>query len=411
MDRLNKNELFSLGIEMDLPTLIKFCSTNLKIKKKLCDEKDIWIYKLNKEFPEHKKLKMKNFQEKYKLLYSLNILKGKLENEGLEGEKKRDIYQLFQKGKINLSLWHVPREIGVLKNLKKLILSFQDGNIPKELGNLINLQILDLTNNNLEEIPEELSNLKNLNTIYLTKNKFREFPKALINLPNLETLILYDNEIRNFPKTQLHKLKTLFLSNNQIENIEEIKNLKNLKYLSLRHNNIKKIPKEIENLTNLLDLNLSQNQLEEIPKEIGNLYKLLDLNISENRLEKIPDEIGNLPSLEFLNLSYNNIKKIPKSFGNLLSLKYLNLQDNKLTKIPEEIGNLYNLLLFNISGNKEIRELPVSLKNCKYLRIDLSTQKIHIPEELETLRIVTNHGTYKIENIRQFNEQMDRLYK
>jgi len=57
---------------------------------------------------------------------------------------------------------NIPTQIGYLINLSYLDLSNSGdlvGDIPEEIGNLINLQYLDLSNNQLTSIPEELCNI------------------------------------------------------------------------------------------------------------------------------------------------------------------------------------------------------------------------------------------------------------
>ena len=106
------------------------------------------------------------------------------------------------------------------------------GEIPKEIGNLRNLQYLYLHNNQLTgEIPKEIGNLMNLQDLYLSNNKLTgEIPKEIGNLRNLQVLSLYNNQLTGeIPK--------------------EIGNLMNLKYLSLWCNELTgEIPKEVKDL-------------------------------------------------------------------------------------------------------------------------------------------------------------------
>jgi len=68
--------------------------------------------------------------------------------------------------------------------------------IPKEIGNLINLNYLDLSDNKIKEIPKEIGNLTNLKRLDLNDNKIKEIPKEIVNLINLQTLYLSNNEIK-----------------------------------------------------------------------------------------------------------------------------------------------------------------------------------------------------------------------
>ncbi len=93
------------------------------------------------------------------------------------------------------------------------------GEIPKELGNLSNLTILALHNNQLAgEIPTELGILSNLTVLDLGDNQLSgEIPKELGNLSNLERLWLEDNASLTgaFPQslTGLTKLKQFYFHN------------------------------------------------------------------------------------------------------------------------------------------------------------------------------------------------------
>ena len=50
MEKLNKNELFLLALEMDVADILNLCKTNKKFQEKLCKNDDIWRYKLLKEY-------------------------------------------------------------------------------------------------------------------------------------------------------------------------------------------------------------------------------------------------------------------------------------------------------------------------------------------------------------------------
>ena len=143
------------------------------------------------------------------------------------------------------------------------------GEIPAELGNLANLELLDLWRNQLSgEIPTELGNLTKLELLYLWRNQLSgEIPAELGNLANLKYLDLYDNQLSG------------------------------------------EIPAELGNLANLKVLVLYENQLSgEIPAELGSLASLELLALHDNRLSgEIPAELGNLANLEVLVLLENQL--------------------------------------------------------------------------------------------------------
>jgi Leucine-rich repeat (LRR) protein len=151
----------------------------------------------------------------------------------------------------------------------KFFLNNLTGEIPKEIGKLINLYNLCLDFNQLSgEIPKEICKLNNLQSLSLTGNELLgEIPKKIGNLINLEELNLSRNKLKG------------------------------------------EIPKEIGKLINLQSLDLSHNQLlGEIPKEIGKLINLISLFLYDNELSgEIPKEIGKLTNLSFLWLHNNQL--------------------------------------------------------------------------------------------------------
>ena len=71
MDKLDQIALFEIAIHLDLPDLLRFCSSSKRINRLICQKEPIWRTKLESDFPEYLNFKIKkSFRERYNLLYS-----------------------------------------------------------------------------------------------------------------------------------------------------------------------------------------------------------------------------------------------------------------------------------------------------------------------------------------------------
>ncbi|CAN6553691.1 unnamed protein product [Malus baccata var. baccata] len=283
----------------------------------------------------------------------------------------------------------IPNFFGELKTLRYLNISSSSfgGEIPPSLGNLSNLNFLDLSArpyySSLLEIPSEnlnwlsrLSSLQYLNLGGLSLANTGVSWLHVINMfPSLLELHLSSCEIGNLPQITL---KTL--------------NFTSLLALDMSSNFISSFPSWLFNLTVLTKLHLRQNSLSgldfsgnrlegHIPKLNfcklktqnfqgnkfdGGIQGLLSgflnctdsvlesLDLSSNKLEdELPDSLGMLHNLQYVNLEFNNFSgKIPESIGKLSSLKTLNLNyNNMIGPVPDTLGQLPELVHLDLSGN------------------------------------------------------------
>ncbi|GEM_PF-4962957 len=258
--------------------------------------------------------------------------------------------------------WH-----GVFLNSDRCVLQLflnnnnLDGTIPKEVGNLSQLQILSLANNpNLTgSIPAELGNLSNLQSLLLYTNQLiGSIPTELGNLNNLQLLWLNNTNLTGSIPAELgslSKLSSLDLAHNQLTGT---------------------IPIELGNLDSLQSLILAANQLNGIiPVELGNLSMLHTLTLSNNQLTStIPSELGSLNKLKYLILSNNQLTgSIPSELENLDNLEDLWLQANQLAGvIPIELGNLNNIQRLYVNSNQLSGCFPTSLNNYCNISYDFS---------------------------------------
>ena len=141
------------------------------------------------------------------------------------------------------------------------------GDIPSELGGLVELEHLDLSFMILSgAIPPELGDLPRLKELFILSNDLSgEIPPKLGNLSELEQLLLSGNDLSGPIPAELgalSKLSELWLYENGLTG---------------------SIPPEFEGLTSVRVLDLHDNGLSgSIPWELGELSNLLRLALSDN---------------------------------------------------------------------------------------------------------------------------------
>ena len=239
----------------------------------------------------------------------------------------------------------LPDGFGGLSELEVLSLN-NNGfvEIPSEVFELGNLRELFVLGNRLERVPVEIGGLSGLVSLGLTNNVLRgSIPAEIGDLVNLEWLDLSN------------RLESRYERNNQLTGPipAEIGNLAKLRYLNLSSNRLTgSIPSELGRLGELEELWLFSNRLSgEIPAELGNLGSLVDFDLNDNLLEGfIPSELGNLVSLETLSLNRNRlVGRIPSELENLVlegeegGLEWLTVWENDLCgTIPERLYRMDN---------------------------------------------------------------------
>uniref|UniRef100_K3ZM45 Receptor kinase-like protein Xa21 n=1 Tax=Setaria italica TaxID=4555 RepID=K3ZM45_SETIT len=211
-------------------------------------------------------------------------------------------------------------------SLKYLILSENaiSGSIPKDIGNLFNLQILEFDHNNFTgTIPSSFSRLTDLQVLTLYGNKFSgPIPSTIGNLTELNSLYLGANGFSVFD-----------LSYNNLEGA---------------------IPQEIGNLKNLVQFHAEFNKLSgQSPSTLGDCQLLQSLYLQNNFLSgNIPSLLGQLKGLENLDLSSNNLSgQIPKFLGDIRMLYYLNVSFNSFIGEVPSTGVFANSSGVSVQGN------------------------------------------------------------
>jgi Leucine-rich repeat (LRR) protein len=225
---------------------------------------------------------------------------------------------------------------------------------------LTQLELLDLSRNQLTTLPESIGHLTQLSRLIAQRNQLASLPESIGQLRNLNHLVVFRNQLTWLPEWigQLTELESLDISYNELRSLpESLSKLTQLKRLHLTGNKLTSLPEWIGRLKQLDWLSLSGNKLTSLPESIGQLTQLPSLNLSGNKLTSLPESIGQLRQLQSLDLSSNQLTSLPKSIGQLKQLSGLNLSGNQLTTLPDSFRELKIHDLLELFGNR-FRLLP-----------------------------------------------------
>ncbi|XP_047965282.1 receptor-like protein EIX2 [Salvia hispanica] len=323
----------------------------------------------------------------------------------------------------------VPPQFGNLTNLRSLDLSF-NSLTPMSLSILgfvlESLQILTLSGNQFNGSIPDLRPFPSLTHLDLSGNNFTgPVPLSLGQLSELQNLDLSFNSLEGLVSEshfiKLDKLKSLDLSYNPLLNLDIapdwsppfqlsiislaecdvgpyfpkwIRSQRNLSSLDLTSANIRdEVPIWLWNTSSLLNvLSLSDNQISgtipnlsstsimfmdvsynqfsgPIPLFPATTYEIMSGNMFSGSISSICETHHD--QLETLRLSNNLLEgQVPNCWEKMPGLNSINLANNKFTgEIPASLVELRNLGALQMHGNNLSGELPYSLRHCQALRI------------------------------------------
>ncbi|KAJ9693389.1 hypothetical protein PVL29_012241 [Vitis rotundifolia] len=249
------------------------------------------------------------------------------------------------------------------------------GSIPSpSFVNFTSLLVISINSNQfISMFPEWLLNVSSLGSIDISYNQLHgRIPLGLGELPNLQHLNLLRNDlevsISQLLRKSWKKIEFLSLGLNELHGPipSFFGNFCNLKYLDLSYNylngSLPEIIKGIETcsskspLPNLTELYLYENQLMgNLPNWLGELKNLRRLNLFSNRLEgPIPASLWTLQHLESLFLGMNKLNgSLPDSIGQLSQLQKLDVTWNQLSgSLPDSIGQLSEWQFLDVASNQ-----------------------------------------------------------
>lgn len=201
--------------------------------------------------------------------------------------------------------------------LKELHLGGNDlsKEVPDSVGQLSNLEVLDLHENKLSALPGSVRNLVNLRVLNLSSNRFAELPiGSIFSLPSLKEVYAASNALTGafFPMTVdiVRSLQTLDISNNSLASISfgsEL-HLPSIQYLNISCNRIFALP-NISSWSNIITLLAEENGLSSLPDGLTSLKKVKAADFQRNSLRTVEAEIANMDALEMLGIAANPLRE------------------------------------------------------------------------------------------------------
>lgn len=183
---------------------------------------------------------------------------------------------------------------GQLSGTKKLQLVEALTVFPPEIFELADtLEVLDLSNNQLDSLPDDFGRLKHLKILFLSNNLFESLPVQMADCPELEMIGFKANRIKRVEEGALpKKTRWLILTDNLIERLpDSMGELYRLKKLALAGNRLTSLPASMADCQNLELVRLSANQLTSLPDWLFQLPKLSWLAFAGNPLgESVVDQ-------------------------------------------------------------------------------------------------------------------------
>ncbi|KAL3746357.1 hypothetical protein ACJRO7_015334 [Eucalyptus globulus] len=291
--------------------------------------------------------------------------------------------------------WKLPNAIGMLENLEEIHAERceeLEGKIPDEVGNLLLLRILNLSDTRIDAMPSTISMLPRLQELDLSRcHEIKELPKLptsliclrvesrslllvpnLSNLTNLEELLLSDGS-RYMNGSDLM----------QTSDLSWIGRLSKLNKLELRLWNNPTPPTELSSLILLEELTLSSLDLQPLEQLPSSLLELRLDNFNSTRSLS-----SNLRSLSILKLCGSRVKEI--QLHGLLQLRNLTVECCELLERLSILSSLKNLIYIRVCKCSQLVDIQFHgvMESLQYLSIEdcESVERLHaeVSNDLES---------------------------
>lgn len=253
----------------------------------------------------------------------------------------------------------LPGDIGQLSELQILDLSYNKGltgSLPVQIGNLVKLTNLLLVGCGLYgPIPDSIGSLQNLVFLSLNSNGFSGLiPPTIGNLSRLYWLDLADNQLTG----------SIPVSNGSNPGLDMLLHTKHFHFGQNRLSGT--IPSQLfSSEMHLIHVLFDNNQLTgSIPSTLGLVQSLEVVRFDTNFLSSaVPGNLNNLTSVQELLLSNNRLTGPFPNLAGMNALNYLDLSNNSFdaTDFPAWIPTLQSLTTLTLEHTQVQGVLPVIL--------------------------------------------------
>ena len=311
-------------------------------------------------------------------------------------------------------LWVLARfaEVGVewAYELKELTVAGRSlYTLPYNLGSLSNVELLDVSQNSLDDLPKSIRGMSRLKKLYIHDNEFSYIPDWVEEL-ELDLLYVVGNPLRQIPKAvqafsmdadlwsrlhdnlgQLTNLRTMLFQGipfpcdhrwvakqKRLLSIEfadclmwtlpsALLQCRELEHLKITDMDIFGLGDEVAFFSNLKSLHLEFSSMRSLPKGLENCQELQSIRVLDSELSRLPSCLQRLRKLEGIDFCGNGIHRIPKWIGKLKKLKSISFRNNELSDLPASFERLTALETLDLSGNL-LTKVPDSLYQLSQLQ-------------------------------------------
>ncbi|XP_042497432.1 putative disease resistance protein At1g58400 [Macadamia integrifolia] len=320
----------------------------------------------------------------------------------------------------------IPDNHWAFHNFKILrVLEIEDVKIkslPEEIGDLIHLRYLGLKHSALYEIPKSIGNLQNLQTLDIRwPRSLRGLPSGVLNLQHLRHLMLPVNEIK-VPSgisilTNLQSLTGLFIRHGFIKELGSLTLLRKLELMDVSEEHASQLSASIMKMTGLLSLSLhtrgyGKDELLPTLEPFSPLTSIRKLCL-EGRLMGLSNWVCSMENLTKLRLGFSFLSEEEISLLQFLpNLKHLTLwracEAKVINKEFSRVGGFPKLEIFIIASPYLLEWTEIekgALPSLAFLCFHSCSRLRNLPEGLQYV------STLKVLEILPLHPDLERRLK